>query len=202
MSIRQVMSAAALSVVVIAALASNASHAPESRDAANVARTLRAKVQRLTQHPKGPPQGRPSRIPDVFDTDDPTVKNLQPALLDALRRAATDARAAGVDIVINSGWRSVAHQEELLQRAITTYGSREKAARWVATPEKSAHVAGEAVDVGPAKGASWLEQHGGAYGLCRTYRNEACHFELRPSAVTHGCPAMYADPTQDPRMAG
>ncbi len=202
MSIRQVISAAALSVVVIATLASNASQAPESKDAANVARTLKTKVQRLTQHPTGPPQGQPSRIPDFFDTDASTVKNLQPALLDALQRAATDARAEGVDIVINSGWRSAAQQEELLQRAIKTYGSREKAARWVATPEKSAHVAGEAVDVGPAKGASWLERRGAAYGLCRMYRNEAWHFELRPAAVTHGCPPMYADPTRDPRMAG
>jgi len=38
------------------------------------------------------------------------------------------------------------------------------------------------------------------YGLCQTYRNEPWHYELRPEAADHGCPAMYADPTGDPRM--
>ncbi len=31
---------------------------------------------------------------------------------------------------------------------------------------------------------------------------EAWHFEYRPEAATQGCPRMYLDPTQDPRMAG
>ena len=38
------------------------------------------------------------------------------------------------------------------------------------------------------------------YGLCRIYGNEPWHYELRPDAVDHGCPPMYADPTHDPRM--
>jgi D-alanyl-D-alanine carboxypeptidase len=36
--------------------------------------------------------------------------------------------------------------------------------------------------------------------LCRVYRNEPWHFELRPGAVRDGCPARYADPAHDPRM--
>ncbi len=32
------------------------------------------------------------------------------------------------------------------------------------------------------------------------YSNEPWHYELRPEAIDHGCPPMYADPTQDPRM--
>jgi hypothetical protein len=36
--------------------------------------------------------------------------------------------------------------------------------------------------------------------LCQIYRNEPWHYELRPVAIEHGCPAMYADPTHDPRM--
>lgn len=38
------------------------------------------------------------------------------------------------------------------------------------------------------------------YGLCQIYENEAWHYELRPGAIDDGCPAMYADPTHDPRM--
>ena len=63
-----------------------------------------------------------------------------------------------------------------------------------------AGVSGGAVDVGPARAATWLEEHGDRYGLCRTYKNEAWHFEYRREAITYGCPRMYADPTEDPRM--
>ena len=46
----------------------------------------------------------------------------------------------------------------------------------------------------------WLSEHGAAYGLCQIYDNEPWHYELRPEAVEYGCPATYADPTQNPRM--
>jgi hypothetical protein len=61
-------------------------------------------------------------------------------------------------------------------------------------------VSGDAVDIGPSSAATWLSEHGAAYGLCRTYGNEPWHFELRPDAIDRGCPPVYADPTHDPRM--
>jgi D-alanyl-D-alanine carboxypeptidase len=105
-----------------------------------------------------------------------------------------------VEFFVNSGWRSPAYQEHLLQDSIAEYGSEAEAARWVATPETSAHVSGDAVDIAPSDAAAWLSANGAAYGLCEIYGNEPWHYELRPEAVDHGCPAMYADPTQDPRM--
>ena len=132
----------------------------------------------------------------VFDDDIPGVARLDPALLRALRQAATDA---GIDFVVDSGWRSRAYQEKLLRQAVSKYGSEAEAARWVATPNTSAHVSGDAVDLG-SSGAAWLSEYGAQYGLCRIYGNEPWHFELRPDAVAGGCPAMYADPTHDPRM--
>jgi hypothetical protein len=57
-----------------------------------------------------------------------------------------------------------------------------------------------AVDLGPAAATTWLSGHGGRFGLCQIYRNEPWHYELRPAAVDEGCPAMFADPTRDPRM--
>ncbi|QCR18639.1 M15 family metallopeptidase [Agrococcus sp. SGAir0287] len=128
--------------------------------------------------------------------DVPAVSRLDPALLSALR-AATDAAAAeGFEIVVNSGWRSAALQQAMLDEAIVTYGSAEEAARWVSTPDESAHVTGDAVDVGDLDGASWLGGHGWAWGLCQTYANESWHFELRPEAAADGtCPPMATDPT-------
>jgi LAS superfamily LD-carboxypeptidase LdcB len=136
----------------------------------------------------------------VFDDELPGVGKLDPALLGALRQAATDAADDGVAFVVDSGWRSPAYQEQLLDEAVLEYGSDEEAARWVATPSTSAHVSGDAVDIGPSEAAAWLSERGAAYGLCQTYGNEPWHYELRPDAIDHGCPAMYADPTHDPRM--
>ncbi len=139
-------------------------------------------------------------LPDgttVFDDEVPGVAKLDPALLRALRRAATDAADDGVEFVVDSGWRSPEYQRQLLRQAITKYGSEAEAARWVATPDRSAHVSGDAVDIGPSAAAAWLSEHGAEYGLCPIYGNEPWHYELRPEA---GCPPMYADPTHDPRM--
>jgi zinc D-Ala-D-Ala carboxypeptidase len=142
-------------------------------------------------------------VPDgttVFDDEIPAVANLDPALLGALRQAATDAADDGVKFHVNSGWRSPAYQNQLLREAVSKYGSEKEAARWVATAETSAHVSGDAVDIGPFDATAWLSGHGAEYGLCQIYRNEPWHYELRPDAIDHGCPPMYADPTQDPRM--
>ena len=149
--------------------------------------------------PRSEHRDLPSAVPDgttVFDDEVPGVAKLDPALLHALRQAATDA---GIDFVVDSGWRSQAYQEKLLRRAVSKYGSEAEAARWVATPNTSAHVSGDAVDLGSSS-AAWLSEHGAAYGLCRVYGNEPWHYELRPDAAARGCPAMYADPTHDPRM--
>jgi D-alanyl-D-alanine carboxypeptidase len=136
----------------------------------------------------------------VFDGELPGVGNLDPELLDALRRAATDAAGERVGFVVDSGWRSAAYQARLRDEAVAKYGSEAEAARWVATPKSSAHVAGDAVDLGPWAATAWLSEHGPRYGLCQIYGNEPWHYELRPQASEHGCPAMYADPTHDPRM--
>ncbi|AZH77307.1 MULTISPECIES: M15 family metallopeptidase [Microbacterium] len=138
--------------------------------------------------------------PTVFDVDRVAVGNLDPALLAALQRAATDAEGDGVTFLVNSGWRSPALQERLLQDAIAEYGSEAEARRWVATAETSAHVSGDAVDLGPLPTLDWIAQRGWRYGLCQIYGNESWHYELRPEAVTDGCPEMYTDPTEDPRM--
>jgi D-alanyl-D-alanine carboxypeptidase len=144
-----------------------------------------------------------SAVPDgttVFDDEIPGVANLDSDLLGALRQAATAAAGDGIEFVVDSGWRSPEYQERLRQEAVSKYGSEEEAARWVATADTSPHVSGDAVDIGPDDATAWLSEHGAAYGLCQIYGNEPWHYELRPQAIDHGCPPMYADPTHDPRM--
>ncbi|MFZ3562585.1 M15 family metallopeptidase [Streptomyces sp. BH055] len=142
-------------------------------------------------------------VPDgatVFDDTVPAVGRLDPDLLKTVRRAATDASDDGVTFYVNSGWRSPEYQNRLLDEAVSKYGSEAEAARWVATADTSPHVSGDAVDLGRSEATAWLSAHGAAYGLCRIYDNEPWHYELRPQAADQGCPAPYADPTEDPRM--
>jgi zinc D-Ala-D-Ala carboxypeptidase len=133
---------------------------------------------------------------------DPEEANLDPDLREALRRATAEAAGYGVELRLESGWRSREHQSQLFREAVSRYGSEEEAARWVATADTSPHVSGDAVDIGPADALAWLSEHGADYGLCQIYGNEPWHYELRPEAIGHGCPPMYADPTHDPRMRG
>lgn len=186
MSAARRSSVAALAFVVVVALTACASY-----DAGSPSTDLAAPADDGTVPPGT----------TVFDDDVAAVSRLDPELRDALRAASTAAREDGVEVRMNSGWRSAALQERLLRDAVETYGSAAEAARWVATPETSPHVSGDAVDIGPWEAAEWLGRHGAAYGLCQIYINEAWHFELRAEAPTQGCPRMYLDPTEDPRMA-
>jgi len=193
-------------LVAIAAFAAALGHqslASSSPAAASPIDVLRNELRGLRREHRGALGEDDGAVPDgttVFDAQVPGVANLDPALLDALRQAAADAADGGVEFFVDSGWRSPEYQERLLREAVSKYGSQEEAARWVATPDTSAHVSGAAVDIGPSDAAAWLSEHGAEHGMCQTYGNEPWHFELRPDAVDRGCPPMYADPTHDPRM--
>ncbi|MFA1539712.1 M15 family metallopeptidase [Actinomadura monticuli] len=156
--------------------------------------------RRKRRGPVGKADGLVSDGVTVFNDRFPAVANLDPDLLRTLRRAARDAADDGVTFYVNSGWRSPEYQKRLLRDAVAKYGSEKEAARWVATPATSSHVSGDAVDIGRTDAASWLSGHGAEYGLCQIYENEPWHYELRAKAIDRGCPRMYADPTQDPRM--
>lgn len=136
----------------------------------------------------------------VFRNDYAGITHLNPQLLVALRRAATEANHYGIALEVDSGWRSKAYQQRLFDQAIADYGSAAAAARWVARPGTSVHEAGDAVDISGDHTSAWLSRNGAAYGLCRMYGNEPWHFEWRPEAINRGCPTMYPDPTYDPRL--
>ncbi|HEX4735679.1 MAG TPA: M15 family metallopeptidase [Thermoleophilaceae bacterium] len=201
---------AGLLVAIVAIAAALGSKSPVSSSS-----TLSSPSTASSRSPAAPPVNRSRNeqrdalgeaggaVPDgttIFDDEVPGVANLDPALLSAMRRATTDAAAAGVELVVNSGWRSPAYEDQLRREAIAKYGSEAEAARWVATGTTSPHVSGDAVDIGPASATRWLSSHGAGYGLCQIYGNEPWHYELRTEAIGRGCPAMYGDPTRDPRM--
>ncbi len=136
--------------------------------------------------------GKPPPAPDpvpvaptgVGDTD-----HLTPGVQRAVTRALAAAAADGVELRVTSGWRSPEQQQVLYDEAVRKYGSTRQASHWVLPPSRSAHVRGQAVDVGPEIGARWLEANGVRFGLCRRYDNEYWHFELLAAATGSRCPA-------------
>ena len=184
---------ATLLVVALAALGCGDSTEPTSEGLAHV-RSVGG--QPTASDPSDPSDPGVPGVPDgpngLLDTGRPTIGNLDPDLLEALEAAARDARDDGVTLGVTSGWRSRAHQQQLYDEAVSKYGSEEEARRYVSTPDTSAHVTGDAVDIGPTEADDWLNRHGAAYGLCQMFANEIWHFEL---ATTPGgeCPEMLPD---------
>jgi len=126
---------------------------------------------------------------ELSDESLPSLANLDPALLDAVRQAAAAAENDGIHMTVTSGWRSSAYQQWLLDQAVARYGSAEEASKWVSTPETSRHVTGEAIDIGPFDATLWMQSNGPTFGLCQIYSNEAWHYELA-SGYDGVCPAL------------
>jgi hypothetical protein len=118
------------------------------------------------------------------------LANLDPALRRSFEAARAAAAAEGIELKVNSAWRSAEHQQQLFTDAIKQYGSASEARKWVLPPNESAHVQGRAIDVGPPSSAAWLERNGERFGLCRRYANEPWHFERLAGARGSTCPAM------------
>ncbi len=119
------------------------------------------------------------------------LARMDPDLLAAVQEAAAAAAADGVELRVTSGWRSASYQQQLLDDAIDSYGERE-ARKVVQTPDRSRHVSGEAVDIGPTDAAFWVLRHGSDFGLCQVYANEMWHYELLTSPGGE-CPPLQDD---------
>lgn len=134
-------------------------------------------------------------LPDAGVTVDDlhlsAVARLDPDLREAVRKATAAAAADGIELRITSGWRSADYQQQLLDDAIARHGER-GARQLVQTPDRSRHVTGDAVDVGPTDAAFWMLRHGPELGLCQVYANEIWHYELlvEPGAT---CPPLQQD---------
>jgi zinc D-Ala-D-Ala carboxypeptidase len=124
-----------------------------------------------------------------FDVTNPVIGWLDPALLAAVQNAARTAKNDGVDIQITSGWRTKGFQQRLFDDGVRTYGGVDAARQFVASPDTSRHVDGEAVDVGPVEADNWMIRNGPRFGLCQIYANEIWHFEL-VAGKDGSCPAL------------
>lgn len=132
------------------------------------------------------------RLLSPFDVENPAMSRLDPLLRKAIQDAARHAQGSGIALQITSGWRSKGFQQRLFDDAVRTYGSVARAAEFVASPDVSKHVLGEAVDVAPPAADDWLTKNGAQFGLCQIYANEIWHFERVADAQSH-CPPLRAN---------
>lgn len=124
---------------------------------------------------------------------------LYPGLSAALERARAAASAEGIELPVNSGYRSADAQARLLFKEHTERGSLDEALRWVFAPDRSMHVRGLAIDVNAGPGADWLQRRGDGFGLCQTLAWEWWHFEWRQLWEVEGeCPRPVDGPADAP----
>lgn len=127
-----------------------------------------------------------------FDVSNPVIAQLDPLLLTAVQDAARSAEAEGIKMRITSGWRTKGFQQRLFDMGVVQYGSVDAARQFVASPEVSKHVVGEAVDVAPVDADKWLIRNGPRFGLCQIFANEIWHFELATDEQGR-CPPLKAN---------
>jgi LAS superfamily LD-carboxypeptidase LdcB len=123
---------------------------------------------------------------------------IHPQVLARFLSAQSAAKEEGIEMVIDSGYRTTQTQEYLFNRAIKEHKTAEEAIKWVLPAELSRHPWGLALDVNlhhEKSGASWLEANGATFGLCRVYENEWWHFEplIAPGGI---CPPLKPDASQ------
>mgnify|MGYP001599212589 FL=1 len=104
--------------------------------------------------------------------------SLAEAPADAFVKMRAAAASIGIELHVNSGYRTMVQQERLY--AAYQAGAGNLAAR----PGYSNHQAGEAVDISGTEGGTgalywWLEANAARYGWKRTVKSEPWHWEYR-----------------------
>src|SRR5947199_314876 len=95
-------------------------------------------------------------------------KPMRPDVALAFDRMDRAAAAAGVHLIVVSGFRSDAEQAVLF--------ARHPDPRWVAPPGKSLHRLATELDLGPASAYGWLVHNAGRFGFVKRYSWEPWHF--------------------------
>ncbi len=95
-------------------------------------------------------------------------KPMRPDVAAAFDRMSTAARADGIALIVNSGFRSDAEQQALW--------NANPDPRWVARPGTSLHRCGTELDLGPSSAYSWLGANAHRFGFLERYSWEPWHF--------------------------
>jgi Transglycosylase SLT domain/D-alanyl-D-alanine carboxypeptidase len=95
-------------------------------------------------------------------------EGMRPDVAAAFDRMAAAASTAGIDLIVNSGFRSDAEQAALF--------AANPDPRWVAPPGSSLHRCGTELDLGPDSAYGWLADNAARFGFVQRYSWEAWHY--------------------------
>jgi D-alanyl-D-alanine carboxypeptidase/Putative Flp pilus-assembly TadE/G-like len=96
-------------------------------------------------------------------------KRMRPDVAAAFDRMTAAARAAGLDLLIDSAYRSNAEQAALF--------AQHPDPKWVARPGTSLHRLGTELDLGPPAAYAWLAANAGRFHFVKRYSWEDWHYE-------------------------
>jgi hypothetical protein len=115
-------------------------------------------------------------------------EGMRPDVAAAFDRMAAAARADGIALLINDGFRSDAEQAELW--------AENPDPRWVAPPGTSLHRCATELDLGPTAAYGWLAANAGGFGFVQRYWWEAWHygFDAGPAPCSAEGDAVGAGP--------
>ena len=99
---------------------------------------------------------------------------------EAFVRMAEAAASDGVELMVDSGYRSAAYQQKIFQRKMASGDDFYDIARWVAPPGYSEHMMGTTLDLVPSNWTfsgipadRWLQENGGEFSFTQTYPQES-----------------------------
>ncbi len=95
-------------------------------------------------------------------------EGMRPDVAGAFDRMAAAARAAGLSLIVNSGFRSDAEQAALF--------AAHPDPKWVAPPGHSLHRCATELDLGPETAYGWLAANASRFGFVQRYSWESWHF--------------------------
>lgn len=120
-------------------------------------------------------------------------KPMRPDVARAFDRMEAAARADGVRLMVNSGYRSDAEQAELYKRHPDP--------KWVAPPGRSLHRWATELDLGPPSAYGWLGSNAGRFHFVQRYSWEPWHYGYTLNPRSTADPARGAGRPGDGRSA-
>jgi D-alanyl-D-alanine carboxypeptidase len=119
------------------------------------------------------------RLPDDLAFDDFRIY-LRADAREALVTMSRAAAQQGIQLLIDSGYRSRTYQEGIIRRRLLAGRSIEEILQYVAPPGYSEHQTGRAIDLVPSDGSfaespayAWLTRHAAEYGFRESYPHRA-----------------------------
>jgi hypothetical protein len=122
-------------------------------------------------------------------------EGMRPDVAAAFDRMAAAAAAAGITLIVVSGFRSDAEQAELF--------AAHPDPKWVAPPGTSLHRCATELDLGPESAYGWIDANGGRFGFTQRYSWEPWHMGYdRPPAPCSDAGNAVSGPGDDAAPPG